>query len=104
MSALASLGRGQGPLEGQSNDHCDEHDGDHDDDHDGDHGDDHYDDHDGDHDDGDGAECIIMDHRPRVDWLWKSYRRILKKLSKERRYFVMIIDYCGKGKLSWPEP
>ena len=32
-----------------------------------------------------------MDHRPRVDWLWKSYRRILKKLSKERRYFVMII-------------
>ena len=45
-----------------------------------------------------------MDHRPRVDWLWKSYRRILKKLSKERRYFVMIIDYCGKGKLSWPAP
>ena len=84
MSALASLGRDRGPLEGQSNDHCD--------------------DHDGDHDDGDGAECIIMDHRPRVDWLWKSYRRILKKLSKERRYFVMIINYCGKCKLSWPAP
>ena len=86
MSALASLGRDRGPLEGQSNDH--------------------YDDHDGDHDNGNGAECpaIIMDHRPRVDWLWKSYRRILKKLSKERRYFVMIIDYCGKGKLPWPAP
>ena len=79
MSALASLGRDRGPLEGQSNDHCDDH-------------------------DGDGAECMIMDHRPRVDWLWKSYRRILKKLSKERRYFVMIIDYCGKGKLPWPAP
>ena len=47
---------------------------------------------------------MIMDHRPRVDWLWKSYRRILKKLSKERRYFVMIIDYCEKGKLPWPAP
>ena len=28
--------------------------------------------------------------RPRVDWLWRSYRRILKKLSKESRHVIII--------------
>ena len=34
---------------------------------------------------------MVMEFRPRVDWLWRSYRRILDKLSKERRHVIIII-------------
>ena len=28
-----------------------------------------------------------------MDWLWRSYRRILKKISKEKRFFFSKIDF-----------
>ena len=35
---------------------------------------------------------MMMMVRPRVDWLWRSYRRILYKLSKESRQATIFIS------------
>ena len=35
---------------------------------------------------------MVMEVRPRVDWLWRSYRRILYKLSKESRQATIRIS------------
>ena len=35
---------------------------------------------------------MVVELRPRVDWLWRSYRRILYKLSKESRQATIFIS------------